>query len=257
MSLKELVQRPAIRRAFRQLAGPQRSPLVLQRANLLIESRAGNETIVGHAFDYMARAKVVRELRELDVKIFVHDWVAESAKESLRRLCKTRAHQKRWQDFFLMARACFADYELGKADALALASCAQYLAHAEVACRVHERYFDPDFRPEPETTEELTRMIELFDPAWRFAPRAICLLNPSFVGSESIGGADADLLTDNLLTDFKATKRKRIDGLLQLVGYAALARDGGFVCGGQIHSIQIEEVAIYFARFGVCDKSTA
>jgi len=212
---------------------------------------------VGHAFDYMARAKVVRELRELDVKIFVHDWVAESAKESLRRLCKTRAHQKRWQDFFLMARACFADYELGKADALALASCAQYLAHAEVACRVHERYFDPDFRPEPETTEELTRMIELFDPAWRFAPRAICLLNPSFVGSESIGGADADLLTDNLLTDFKATKRKRIDGLLQLVGYAALARDGGFVCGGQIHSIQIEEVAIYFARFGVCDKSTA
>lgn len=60
--------------------------------------------------------------------------------------------------------------------------------------------------------------------AWQGADTA---LNPSFAGSEDVGGADADLIVDGTLWDIKTTKRQKARGLWlhQLLGYALLDYD--------------------------------
>lgn len=62
-------------------------------------------------------------------------------------------------------------------------------------------------------------------PQWHGAD---AVLNPSFAGSEDIGGADADLIVDGTLWDIKTTKRQRARGLwlYQLLGYVLLDYDG-------------------------------
>jgi hypothetical protein len=51
--------------------------------------------------------------------------------------------------------------------------------------------------------------------------------NPSFKGSNDVGGADADIIIDNWLIDFKTVKEPSLkrDMLYQLVGYAILDYD--------------------------------
>ena len=69
------------------------------------------------------------------------------------------------------------------------------------------------------------------------------VLNPTFSGSGDVGGADADLILDRCLIDFKSTINPKISGgwLHQLVGYALLDYENRY---------QITDVAIYFARQG-------
>ena len=69
-------------------------------------------------------------------------------------------------------------------------------------------------------------------------------LNPTFSGSNDVGGADADLILDGCLIDFKSTINPKITStwLYQLLGYALLDyRD----------EHQITRVGIYFSRQGV------
>ena len=49
-------------------------------------------------------------------------------------------------------------------------------------------------------------------------------LNPTFVGSRYVGGADADLILDRRLIEIKTTTHARLDKswLLQLLGYVFL-----------------------------------
>ena len=50
------------------------------------------------------------------------------------------------------------------------------------------------------------------------------ILNPTFTGSDDVGGADADLIVDDCLIDIKTTKSKSLDRdtAYQLVGYMLL-----------------------------------
>ncbi len=181
--------------------------------------------------------------------------VSSYCEQLLPKLCVGLPKQhKRWRAIFSEAKAHAAEFIVGKGDdLLRLIELSQYLAHADIVVRRGPWDFNPKFQETPAVTDELLRMFELFKPSWRFAPRKICLLNPCFVASGEVGGADADLVIDNMLVDFKTTKRNSVDtdDFLQLLGYAALARQGGFIAGNKVHSIQIEEIAMYFARYGV------
>lgn len=67
----------------------------------------------------------------------------------------------------------------------------------------------------------------------------------SFAGSDLIGGADADLLVDGLLLDFKSTHAATTvnkSDVYQLAGYTLLDFDDAH---------RIERVGIYWARHGV------
>jgi len=67
--------------------------------------------------------------------------------------------------------------------------------------------------------------------------------NPTFVGSDDIGGADADIIVDGCLIEMKASIQPKINPqwLYQLVGYALLDYDDHY---------SIQSVGIYMARQG-------
>lgn len=70
------------------------------------------------------------------------------------------------------------------------------------------------------------------------------VLNPIFDGSNDIGGADADIILDRCLIDFKSTINPKITSnwLYQLLGYVLL---------DYTDQHQINKVGIYFSRQGV------
>jgi hypothetical protein len=77
-----------------------------------------------------------------------------------------------------------------------------------------------------------------------------CVLNPTFgKGSELIGGADADLVIDDMLVDIKSSKKFKLEryALNQIIGYYLLSIIGG-INGKKLP--RIKHVGIYFARFG-------
>ena len=75
-----------------------------------------------------------------------------------------------------------------------------------------------------------------------------CMLNPSFgEASKIVGGADADLVIDNCIIDFKTVKNttnRFVDTLHQLAGYFALSQIGS-IDGDQV---DIGSVGIYYCR---------
>ena len=76
-----------------------------------------------------------------------------------------------------------------------------------------------------------------------FINRTPRVLNPNFVASRFLGGADADLILGNRLIDIKTVQKVRInrDYLWQLAGYVLADLDNNY---------EIEEVGFYFSRHG-------
>jgi hypothetical protein len=86
----------------------------------------------------------------------------------------------------------------------------------------------------PEDVRELRALMKLVRPEL-FPTHRRCLLNPLFgKASRAIGGADADLILDDMLIDIKVNQHLEISREIfnQLVGYYALhelsaLKDGG------------------------------
>jgi hypothetical protein len=72
----------------------------------------------------------------------------------------------------------------------------------------------------------------------------IGLVNPSFAGSLSVGGADADLVINGLLVDLKTTSKTGTAGadLMQIIGYLLLDWED---------SAGIYQLGLYYTRHGV------
>lgn len=79
----------------------------------------------------------------------------------------------------------------------------------------------------------------------------VCFLNPVFNdASLMVGGADADLIIDDVLVDFKTVKAagmKRND-FDQLMGYYLLSEIGGITGYEKKHAIN--KIAVYSSRYG-------
>ncbi len=75
-----------------------------------------------------------------------------------------------------------------------------------------------------------------------FGPDERLTLNPTFAGSEDVGGADADLIVGNCLVDIKTTINPKMKGayLHQILGYVLLDYDDEHA---------IDEVAMFSARY--------
>jgi hypothetical protein len=69
------------------------------------------------------------------------------------------------------------------------------------------------------------------------------VVNPTFAGSLSVGGADADMVINGLLIDLKTTSKAGTTGadVMQIVGYLMLDWND---------SAQIDKVGIYYTRHG-------
>lgn len=97
--------------------------------------------------------------------------------------------------------------------------------------------------------EDLKNLLSFFDPK-DFRAKEICLLNPSFNYSGLIGGADADLVIDDMLIDIKTTKNLELrrSDFNQIIGYYASYKMGDI--DGRPQNYDIKRLGIYFSRYG-------
>src|SRR5262249_19121887 len=109
---------------------------------------------------------------------------------------------------------------------------------------------DPGFEvADPEDVEDLLAMLAIV-PFDELIHDSVMLLNPDFGDSAApVGGADADLIVDDMLVDIKVTKLSTVRerALPQLLGFYLPARPRGGVAP---QSPALTGVALSFARHG-------
>lgn len=127
--------------------------------------------------------------------------------------------------------------------------------------RMRTGKFEQNFEFTEDMDEEMFAMIRLFNDTFLkkyVKPESVAFFNPSFgAGSALVNGADADLIIDGMLVDFKTTQFTAASNadILQIVGYAALNHiyeDGDIVAKEQ-PQYGISAIALYKARFGVLE----
>lgn len=112
-------------------------------------------------------------------------------------------------------------------------------------------YIDPNLGSvHSEDVQDLKSLISIVKPE-TFKAKAIVLLNPTFgKASRLMRGADADVLTDDLLLDVKTTLKLDLQANVfnQLLGYYVLSQIDAI---GEIQPrIQISRLGIYYSRYG-------
>jgi hypothetical protein len=123
------------------------------------------------------------------------------------------------------------------------------LAQLDVVFRAN--YFDPKFGiHNSEDIKDIKSLMQLINDD-HFAVKENCYFNPTFgKGSMLVGGADADLILDDLLIDIKVTKHLKLsrEYFNQIIGYYVLSLIGGV--GKNKAPSPIKRIGIYFARHG-------
>ena len=92
--------------------------------------------------------------------------------------------------------------------------------------------------------EDLSAQSNLFYDNFMDRLSSKYVLNPTFDGSQDVGGADADIILEDCLIDFKATIDPKIQKqwVYQLLGYSLLDYSDAY---------GLKRVAIYYSRQGV------
>lgn len=251
MSLTHFVGRPAIREAFKMLAVCDTAkPTTVGRA-VLVPSRGAHAGAIGTAFDYLARFSLARSLHGLPVVLHERPWIAEEGMAAIGFFCR-RKEAVQWRRLMDEARAEVADYVGGGPRRERLGELAQHLAHADLLVRSPQA-FSADFQPKANATTELFHLLDQFERSCgELMPEHFCALNPCFVASHYVGGADADLIVDERLVEFKTTINLNSvrPHLLQLAGYAALQHIAGFDTAAGVRHARFRSAEIYFARYG-------
>lgn len=250
MSLSKFITRPALVEVFKTLSIPERTPPAVRGAPLRVESHGRLQSLVGVAFDYLARMHIARVSNGLPVTVHDRRWVAYDGCERMTMYGagspKDERHLEKQLD--LIAEQATA-YMSGSGDLGALAEGAQVLANAELLLRSPGVY-DPHFKPNPEVSAELLKLVEIFSAQDWYHATILCALNPKFTAGHRVGGADADVLIDERLIELKTYSKLAVtqDDLLQLAGYAALQRMEGI--DGLVGRPPLRTIGIYFSRHG-------
>ncbi len=141
-------------------------------------------------------------------------------------------------------------YENGELSETLLTSCCE-LAQLERVFRSKIFEIEPSKIGKDEI-EELRQLYSILDKD-AFVATSRCLLNPKFgTASQLVGGADADLIVDDLLVDIKTTKKIEVsrDYFNQLIGYALLHQINQQNHGSvRDPGASLSRVGIYFSRY--------
>lgn len=206
-----------------------------------------NYAMIGTAFDYLLRFEVARlNLAKMGVERRC-GWIAEIAAQrvinsKIRKKAKEQVKTAReMRDLYISTGEITDDLlrsviNLARLDPIYRAGVGQHLIGADI---------------DSGDIDDLSKLLSIV-PKEKFKANNLCLLNPTFgMASHLVGGADADLVADDMIIDVKTTKiwslkRRSFD---QLLGYYTLhAIDG---VGGIRPKPSIRRVSIYFSRFGV------
>jgi hypothetical protein len=241
MSLTSFLKKPEVKAKFNEEFA---KPRFKYSKDLLAEPLTKHYSIVGTAFDYLARF-YIEHINKGNI-VESGKWVAEIYVErSFLGPRTTRKYKKIIKDAQKRKKKFIKN---GKMTDKLIESTAR-LAKIDI---IHRSAYPPDETfdiIDPEDIEDLRNLYNQFiQHDW--TAKDICFLNPTFnEASLMVGGADADLIIDDMLIDIKSVKAagmKRTD-FDQLMGYYLLNEVGGITGHTGKHSIN--KVAIYSSRY--------
>jgi len=261
LSLTSLLRQPDVRKRFAEEFPKPR--IVLQGKIRALPANPTHAGLIGTALDYLLRVHVA----VLNTKVRERQWIAESAVDLLRSRISARrsifadgsrrANRgviKRAEEIVSDARDEYAKCKRRQCVTAKMSHCALLLAQLDTfyRCGILSEEFG---RARESDIGDLRRMLTiargLLDCP--FVASRICVLNPGFKkASFLVNGADADLIVDDTLIEFKATKHLRFTAEMfhQLVGYYLLYKIGG-IAPEVPPRTRIRHLGVYFARYGV------
>jgi len=252
MSLKTFLDNKDVRAKFSE-EFPK--PKFALKKEILAPPVTKHYSLVGTAFDYLMRFYI----KQLNPEAVTQEWVAEL---SIERMKET--------GFALDSRRELIpinDTLLGKADEMLLQAKKAYLVYIKsgrmndeiIKCTILLAQLDTYFRAgiigedfgiiDDGDVADIRKLISLVNPD-SFRAKELCLLNPTFgKASQLIGGADADLVIDNVLIDIKTTTKLefKVEHFNELIGYYALYKLGG-IPDAPVEP-KLENLGIYFSRY--------
>lgn len=204
-----------------------------------------NDQLIGTAFDYLLRFY----LQQKNPNCITRKWVAESSVLRMDKIGKKDGDSKKMKQLLKESKKTHADFlSDGKLDDKIIKT-AIILGQMDMFKRIGKLH--PDLGTVEEgDIEDLRNLISIVEPKL-FISKKHCFLNPTFgSGSVWVGGADADLIVDDMLIDIKTTKHLSFtrDNFNQLIGYYVLSKLGKV---NGLKYIQISKLGIYFSRYGI------
>lgn len=221
-----------------------------------------NSTIVGTAFDYLARwtiAKNINGMKEDSYSKLIAEHGLKYCERAAKRDKKYNSIQKKYDDGIKNVER-FVNESSNETDIIKIAI---FFAKLENIWRSRIPRFCIDIEKllevEKEVFDDLVVLVEVFQTKFIdsgiVTPDSIVVYNPTFGdASYFCGGADADIYIDGTLYDFKCTKKERYvwKDVAQILGYYLLD------CISKDHKDQendldkyeIRRIAFYKARFG-------
>lgn len=204
---------------------------------ILCPPLGANPGLVGTAFDYALRFRVQGLQPELQAKRLM----------LVARLAILHMDREEALSQIDQAERTLQEAAVGGDFTEVHARAAVVLASYEVVARTG-RFQDLAGVVQGEAWQDVLALVRAV-PGDAFRAERQLLLNPRFPAAGRFGGADADLMIDDLLIEVKATRHLRLDGgyLQQLTGYLVLDRLAGTVGS----DLPVRWLGVYYARHGV------
>jgi hypothetical protein len=240
MSLSSLLNQKDVRAKFRQ-EFPK--PKMSNNRELLAPPLTTNYFLIGTAFDYLMRF----QLKARNPQAIEQYWVAE---DSVRLLKEKRLIRLYEQGYLIIteARENYASFLKTQQITDELIKSALLLSKLDSFYRA-ERIDENLLGLNKKDVEDLRNLLAITDFSF-FKSSELLLLNPSFgLASIQVGGADADLIIDDLLVDIKTTKNFKFeqDDFNQLMGYYTLSKIDAI--DGAPPGHEIKRLGIYYSRY--------
>ncbi|MEH7504925.1 hypothetical protein V7152_23435 [Neobacillus drentensis] len=220
-------------------------------------------SLVGIAFDYLARFKIAQLLKRVDV---LNGMVSLNGFKKLWRITPEFFNNKSMNEPYLSWMDEIRQF-INDDSISTLYEIAVHLAKLEQIVRTGVKNEDINvdyllFEPAPEEViNDLDNLIAVFEEKFMIPEiinkKSEVVFNPKFgVGSALVSGADADIFIDGTLYDFKTTKDQTLakKDNLQLIGYFILnelaIETSSDLLDFQYEYMIIKRIAFYKARFG-------
>lgn len=241
MSITSFLNNIEVRKKFRDSL---KYPVLKSKQAPLATPVTKNYSIVGTAFDYLLRFYI----EGLNTNLVSGEWVAYEGLSEIERNESKEVYDAA-ADIYANAKYHYEKYQKDKiiTDWLLLS----LLGLAKLDIYYRSGYLDNINKVDAADIEDLQYLIELIKPEDWIAEN-IAVLNPTFGAAGSlVGGADADLIIDDMLIEIKTTLKLEVtkDFINQLIGYYILYKISG-ISGVNI-DIELLKIGIYFSRFGV------
>lgn len=253
MSLKTFLNNKDVRARFSEEFS---KPKFSVKKEILAPPVTKHYSLVGTAFDYLMRFYI----EQLNPEAMTQEWVAELSIERMREIGFALNSQRepipiddnllaKANEMLSQAKKAYLNYIQSGEMNDELIKCTILLAQLDTYFRAG--IIDEDFGIiDDGDVIDLRRLISIINPD-SFKAKELCLLNPTFgEASELIGGADADLVMDNVLIDIKTTTQLEFkrDHFNELIGYYMLYKIGG-ILDAPVEP-NIENLGIYYSRYG-------